>query len=59
MEFEGKVTKRVGEKATIEIDNVNWFDINKKATGKVTVHFEEKNKISDQQRRLLFALWRD
>ena len=59
MEFEGKLIKRNGSRGIIEIDGVNWFDVNKKASGKIIVEIEEKDDISNQQRRLLYALWRD
>lgn len=59
MEFEGKFIQRKGNKGIFQIEVDNWYDVNEKATGKATVYLEEKNKISDQQRKLLFALWRD
>ena len=59
MEFEGKLIERKGTSGIIEIDGVDWFDVNKKASGKITVEIEEKDDISNQQRRLLYALWRD
>lgn len=59
MDFEGKLIKRVGDKGIIEIDNVNWYEVNKKATGKIVVEIEDKGMISNEQRRLLYALWRD
>ena len=59
MEFEGKLIERKGTSGIIEIDGVNWFDANKKASGKIIVEIEEKDDISNQQRRLLYALWRD
>ena len=59
MEFTGKLIQRKGDKGYIEIDNVNWLEVNKKATGRIVVEIEERDKISDQQRKLLYALWRD
>ena len=59
MEFEGKLIKRKGEKGYIEIEGVNWYEVNKKASGAIVVDIEEKDHISNEQRRLLYALWRD
>lgn len=59
MEFEGKLIKRKGTQGLFLADVKNWFEVNEKSTGKVTIYLEEKDKISDQQRKLLFALWRD
>lgn len=59
MEFDGKLIKRKGTKGIFVADVNNWFDVNEKATGKVTISLEEKNDISDQQRKLFFALMRD
>lgn len=59
MDFKGKLIQRQGDKGFIEIEDVNWFEVNKKASGVITVVLEEKDKISDQQRKLLYALWRD
>ncbi|MGP6139605.1 putative HNHc nuclease [Jeotgalibaca sp. A127] len=59
MEFTGRLVKRKGDKGYIEIENVNWHDVNKKASGQIVVEIEEKNHISNEQRRLLYALWRD
>lgn len=59
MEFDGKLIQRNGSKGLFEADVESWFDVNNKATGKVTVYLEEKDKISDQQRKLFFALMRD
>src|SRR5699024_12813270 len=59
MEFEGKLIKRKGEKGYIEIEGVNWHEVNKKASGAIVVEIEEKEHISNEQRRLIYALWRD
>jgi hypothetical protein len=59
MEFTGKLIKREGDKGYIEIEGVNWYEVNKKASGAIVVEIEEKEHISNEQRRLLYALWRD
>lgn len=59
MEFTGKLIKRVGDKGYIEIENIDWFEVNKKASGTIIVEIEEKDHITDKQRRLMYALWRD
>ena len=59
MEFTGKLIKREGDKGYIEIEGVNWYEVNKKASGAIIVEIEEKEHISNEQRRLLYALWRD
>ncbi|WP_373792240.1 putative HNHc nuclease [Jeotgalibaca porci] len=59
MEFTGKLIKREGNKGYIEIEGVNWYEVNKKASGAIVVEIEEKEHISNEQRRLLYALWRD
>lgn len=59
MEFEGRLIKREGDKGIFEVSGINWEEVNKKSTGKVIVYLEEKNKITDEQRKLLYALWRD
>ena len=59
MEFEGKLIQRKGDKGYIEIEGVNWYEVNKKASGVIVVEIEEKEHISNEQRRLLYALWRD
>ena len=59
MEFEGKLIQRKGDKGYIEIEGVNWYEVNKKASGAIVVDIEEKDHISNEQRRLLYALWRD
>ena len=59
MELDGKLVKRVGKKGYFEVTVKDWIEVNQKTTGNVTVHLEEKDEISNQQRKLLFALWRD
>ena len=59
MEFEGRLIERKGDKGYIEIEGVNWNEVNKKATGAIVVEIEEKEHISNEQRRLIYALWRD
>ena len=59
MEFTGKLIQRKGDKGYIEIEGVNWYEVNKKASGAIVVEIEEKEHISNEQRRLLYALWRD
>ena len=59
MEFEGRLIERKGDKGYIEIEGVNWYEFNKKASGAIVVEIEEKEHISNEQRRLIYALWRD
>ena len=59
MEFEAKLTERQGDAGYFKISGVNWHEVNAKATGKVVLYIEERDKISDDQRKLLYALWRD
>ena len=59
MEFEGRLIERKGDKGYIEIEGVNWYEVNKKASGAIVVEIEEKEHISNEQRRLIYALWRD
>ena len=59
MQFTGKLIKRKGDKGYIEIEGVNWYEVNKKASGAIVVEIEEKEHISNEQRRLLYALWQD
>ncbi len=59
MEFEGQFIHQKGNKGLFQIEVDNWYEVNEKATGRAVVYLEEKHKISDQQRKLLFALWRD
>lgn len=59
MEFTGKLIQRKGDKGYIEISGVDWFEVSEKSSGAITVEIEEKDKISNEQRKLLYALWRD
>lgn len=59
MQFGGRLIQRKGDKGYIEIEGVNWYEVNKKASGAIVVEIEEKEHISNEQRRLLYALWRD
>lgn len=59
MEYEGKLITRKGKTGIIAIEGVDWPEVNKKATGRIVVEIEERDKISNEQRKLLYALWRD
>ena len=59
MEFEAKLTKRTQDAGLFSVSGINWHEVNAKATGRAVLYIEERDKISDEQRKLLFALWRD
>lgn len=56
MEFKGKLIKRQGNKGYIEIEGVNWYEVNRKASGAIIVRLEEKDDITDDQRKHIMAL---
>lgn len=59
MEFEAKLKQRTGDAGLFEVSGIDWQDVSRKATGRAVLYIEERNKITDDQRKLLFALWRD
>lgn len=59
MEFEARLKQRSGDAGLFEVSGIDWADVNAKATGRAVLYIEERDKISDEQRKLLFALWRD
>ena len=59
MEYEAKLTKRTQDAGLFQVSGINWHEVNAKATGRAVLYIEERDKISDEQRKLLFALWRD
>ena len=59
MEYEAKLTKRTQDAGLFSVSGINWNEVNAKATGRAVLYIEERDKISDEQRKLLFALWRD
>ena len=59
MEFEAKLHERTQDAGLFSVSGINWHEVNAKATGRAVLYIEERDKISDEQRKLLFALWRD
>ena len=59
MEFEAKLHARQGDAGLFAVSGIDWHAVNRKATGKAILYLEDRDKISDEQRKLLFALWRD
>ena len=59
MEFEAKLHERTQDAGLFQVSGINWHEVNAKATGRAILYIEERDKISDEQRKLLFALWRD
>ena len=59
MEFEAKLHARQGDAGLFAVSGIDWHAVNRKATGKAVLYLEDRDKISDEQRKLLFALWRD
>ena len=59
MEFEAKLHERSHDAGLFEVSGIDWREVNAKATGRAVLYIEERDKISDEQRKLLFALWRD
>ena len=59
MEFEAKLHERQGDAGLFKVSGIDWRAVNAKATGRTILYIEERDKISDEQRKLLFALWRD
>ena len=59
MEFEAKLHERSQDAGLFSVSGINWHEVNAKATGRAVLYIEELDKISDEQRKLLFALWRD
>ena len=59
MEFEAKLHERTQDAGLFQVSGINWHEVNAKATGRAVLYIEEHDKISDEQRKLLFALWRD
>ena len=59
MEFEAKLHERTQDAGLFSVSGINWHEVNAKATGRAILYIEERDKISDEQRKLLFALWRD
>lgn len=59
MEFEAKLHERSRDAGLFEVSGIDWREVNAKATGRAVLYIEERDKISDDQRKLLFALWRD
>lgn len=59
MEFEAKLKQRTGDAGLFQVSGIDWREVNAKATGRAVLYIEERDKITDDQRKLLFALWRD
>ena len=59
MEYEAKLHERTQDAGLFQVSGINWHEVNAKATGRAVLYIEERDKISDEQRKLLFALWRD
>ena len=59
MEYEAKLHERTQDAGLFSVSGINWHEVNAKATGRAVLYIEERDKISDEQRKLLFALWRD
>lgn len=59
MEYEAKLHERSQDAGLFQVSGINWHEVNAKATGRAVLYIEERDKISDEQRKLLFALWRD
>ena len=59
MEYEAKLHERSQDAGLFSVSGINWHEVNAKATGRAVLYIEERDKISDEQRKLLFALWRD
>ena len=56
MEFEAKLHERTQDAGLFQVSGINWHEVNAKATGRAVLYIEERDKISDEQRKLLFAL---
>ncbi|NCB66295.1 MAG: hypothetical protein EOM48_09035 [Bacilli bacterium] len=59
MEFEAKLHARQADAGLFAVAGIDWHAVNRKATGKAILYLEDRDKISDEQRKLLFALWRE
>lgn len=59
MEFEAKLHERSHDAGLFQVSGIDWREVNAKATGRAVLYIEERDKITDDQRKLLFALWRD